>query len=245
MIDSLSSLNTSGNYIRIPRVLPKVKYERLIKLADNYLTNPTSRPIYISNVKELGSTPLERYKASGVHVLLEAAQPWLEKQIGREWLVLSGKVLLRRTWPIKEAKARALGHNASNLTWHQDSNSKHGNRPMIVLMTALQDGAGSKRPGLSILEAPVDKFEGIYGYQGKKIEELERSIGVKYGEIRTVTPILNSGELLIFNGLTFHRTFSNETMESHRDALLVRIIKPEDRGNFPEGPHLMISTKSK
>ena len=48
------------------------------------------------------------------------------------------------------------------------------------------------------------------------------------------------GDLLIFNGLTFHRTFSNQFMNKSRDALLVRIVKPEDAKKFAKGPHLII-----
>ena len=44
--------------------------------------------------------------------------------------------------------------------------------------------------------------------------------------------ILNRGDLLIFDGLTFHRTYSTEKMTGHRDALLVRLVKPQDRHNF-------------
>ena len=62
----------------------------------------------------------------------------------------------------------------------------------------------------------------------------------RYGELKVKTPVLDAGDLLIFNGLTFHRTFSVESMKKHRDALLVRLIRPEDRKNFPDAKHYVV-----
>lgn len=171
--------------------------------------------------------------------MLKAAEPILRKHIGENWLILEEKSLLRRTWPLSKDESNALGHNASNLTWHQDSNPKQQDREMVVLMTILQDGGGITRPGLSILNTPVEHFEGIYGYEGHRVDTFEQSILQRYGKLQMTSPAINAGDLLIFNGLTFHRTYSNSAMKYHRDGLLVRIIKPEDRGNFPDGNHLL------
>lgn len=233
------SLKTGEHHV-LRAVLPLAKRQRLQALADQQLQDRSSRPLYIAQQEALGHTPIQRYRAAGVHALLAAAAPWLHAYLGEQWLVLGGKVLLRRTWPLSEEEARGLGHNASNLVWHQDSNASHGARPMVVLMTCLQDGSGSTVPGLSLLEAPVSEFFGMFGYEGNRVPAFERQIAERFGELRMVTPVLNAGDLLLFDGLTFHRTASNGTMTGHRDALLIRVVRPEDAMHFPPGPHLQL-----
>jgi len=226
--------------VRIPAVLPRPKLERLRQLANQHLSAPGQRPLRLADQPALGSSPEERYRSAGVHALLAAARPWLDATLGPRWLVLAGKVLLRRTWPLAEEMARGLGHNANNLVWHQDSNSRHGGRPMVVLMTTLQDGTGAVVPGLTLLEAPVKRFEGIFGYEGGRVAQFERQMAEQFGELRTVTPVLSAGELLLFDGLTFHRTAAHEAMDGHRDGFLVRVVRPEHAAHFEPGPHLLV-----
>lgn len=230
----------TGSHQVLRGVLPAAKRDRLQVLADQQLQSRHDRPIYIAQQEALGASALQRYQAAGVHCLLEAAEPWLRDLLGERWLVLAGKVLLRRTWPLAEEEARGLGHNASNLTWHQDSNARHGSSPMAVLMTVLQDGAGASRPGLSVLEAPVRRFEGVFGYEGSRVDSFERCMAERHGGLRMFTPLLNAGDVLLFDGLTFHRTYAHGAMEAHRDALLVRVVRPNDAQHFPAGPHWLI-----
>jgi hypothetical protein len=230
----------TGQHVRLPGVLPLPKLQRLRRLADLHLNRPGDRPLRLADQAALGASPEERYRAAGVQALLAAARPWLDATIGPRWLVLAGKVLLRRTWPLEESEARALGHNANNLVWHQDSNSRHGHRPMVVLMTTLQDGSGSVVPGLTLLEAPVRQFEGMFGYEGARVDKFKRQMAQQFGELRTVTPVLSAGELLLFDGLTFHRTVSNAAMDGPRDGFLVRVVRPEDAAHFEAGPHLLM-----
>ena len=226
----------TGEHVALPNILPDKYLKRLQNVASR-LNNIESR---LCLEKDLGENTAERYTAAGINIILQEAKPWIKTIIGKDWLILTNKVLLRRTWPIGEVDARKLGHNASNLTWHQDSNYKHGSNPMVVMMVVLQNGAGLTRPGLSILESYTNQFEGIFGYEGNKVDQFEQMILERHGEVRIANPILNSGDLLIFNGLTFHRTFANQTMNAHRDALLIRIVRPKDAGNFPGAPHMMI-----
>ena len=229
----------TGQYVILNNALPQTNMKKL-KAVSSKLVGLKSAPIYIAQEKLLGANILERYNAAGVNAILERAAPWLEATIGKRWLILANKVLLRRTWPISESHAQTLGHNASNLTWHQDSNYKHGSSPMMVVMASLDDGAARTRPGLSILELATNKFEGVFGYEGDRTAEFKEKIVREHGKFKAANPELNSGDLLIFNGLTFHRTFANQDMRSHRDALLVRVIRPEDAKNFPKAPHLTV-----
>ena len=230
---------TTGKYTIIKRALPSQQLGKLELIASK-LNKANKKPIYIAAEDMLGTNAVERYKTAGIDMLIKKAEPVIKELLGKEWLILTNKVLLRRTWPLSEKESRQLGHNASNLTWHQDSNFKHQGKPMVVLMTPLQDQAGLTRPGLSILDLPTDEFLGVRGYEGDRVEEFEECMKQKYGELKIKTPILDAGDLLIFNGLTFHRTFSKETMKEHRDALLVRLIRPEDGKNFPEAKHYAV-----
>ena len=229
----------TGQHMIIKQALPDEYIEKLESLTER-LCSIKSRPIYISEEKSLGRNKIERYESAGLRKLFEKAKPLIRDIIGKDWMIITNKVLLRRTWPISEQEARQLGHNASNLTWHQDSNNKHQNKPMVVLMVSLQDGAGEKRPGLSILEARTEQFEGIFGYEGSRVEEFERRMKIRHGELSIKTPKVNRGDLIIFDGLTFHRTYSTQEMKSHRDALLIRLIRPEDKNNFAAGNHCMV-----
>ena len=240
--DSHSDLKT-GEYIVVNNVLPKIKIDRLTQLAGQKFNNEESRPIYIHQEESLGKDIETRYRAAGVHVILQHAAPWLNHLIGPEWLILSNKVLLRRTWPLSEHQSRSLGHNASNLTWHQDSNPRHNDCPMLVMMVVLQNRSGVSRPGLSILKTPIHEFQGVYGYEGGRVDEFERRIKQECGQLYIATPELNAGDLLIFNGLTFHRTYAHQAMKEHRDALLVRVVQPKHQQNFPKGIHWTIHSK--
>ena len=232
---------TTGEHIVLRNVLPEINIEKL-KAVTAKLKDLEHRPIYIAKERLLGENTLKRYESAGVSIILERAAPWIKTIIGERWLILTNKVLLRRTWPMNEKKARELQHNASNLTWHQDSNIMHADKPMVVLMIPLQDGAGSICPGISILKSSTNRFEEIYGYEGHRVDEFEKKIYQRDKEFIVKNPILNSGDLLMFNGLTFHRTSSNQAMKSHRDALLIRIVRPIDAENFPKGDHLIIKT---
>lgn len=229
----------TGKYAIIKKALPEANIKQLRRLSRN-LMGINSRPVYIANERMLGNNMSERYSNAGIPSVLKTGKPWIQAMIGKKCLILTNKVLLRRTWPISESRARNLGHNASNLTWHQDSNHKHGDKPMVVMMISLHDGAGSRCPGLSILKSPTNYFQGVFGYEGNRVEEFEQAMLDQQGSFKTEIPDLNSGDMLIFNGLTFHRTFSHESMKSHRDALLIRIIKPEDAENFPDNSHMII-----
>lgn len=211
------------------------------ELANEKLKHKESRPIFINMENSLGRDLQTKYINCGMEQILESAKEILLENIGKEWLILTNKSLIRRTWPLSEEASLELRHNASNLTWHQDSNPKHQELPMVVLMVTLQDDCGGVRPGLSIINKEFKEFKGIYGYQGNKVKKFEENIKDEDGNIKRSTPLMNSGDLLIFNGLTFHRTYSTSKMKKKRDAFLIRVIKPEHESNFPKENNVIIS----
>lgn len=225
----------------IKNALPIKCIDRLKKLS-NKLTEKKSRPIFVVKQQELGQIPEERYTNTGIQAAIKKAEPILKTNLGNHIVILSNKVLLRRTWPMSEDESKGIRHNASNLAWHQDSNPKHNDKPMVVIMISLDKGFGESRPGISILKTRARNFEGIYGYQGDMIERFEKKVK-DYEGVETLpaeNPVLDIGEMVVFNGLTFHRTFSTKGMVGTRDALLIRAVRWTERKNFPEGPHLIV-----
>ncbi len=233
----------TGQYITIEKSLPEIKIQRLLRIADQRFKKVSDRPLYIADEITLGDSVEKRHQLSGALAMLKKAKNLLQTNIGDEIAIIRQKTLLRRTWPMSEDHSRKLGHNASNLTWHQDSNPKHGNRAMIVLMASLQDGFGEQIPGLSIHNLEVNSFKGIYGYDGKKVEIFEKQAKEVDKNSQIKRPRLNRGDMIIFDGLTFHRTYATETMTSPRDALLVRVVKPKDTQNFGELQHIKLNIK--
>ena len=229
---------SNGKYSILRGVLHETQLNILRSLANKKLKTKKTPPIYICDQDILGKDSIERYRNACLKKLLKSCHPWIKNNIGEQWLILSHKFLLRRTWPLSEDTARSMGHNASNLTWHQDSNPQHKSNPMVVIMAFLQNNAGDSRPGISIIDANTETFEGVYGYEGNRVDELENKIIKDHGELRIQSPLTHAGDVILFNGLTFHRTFSNSKMTKHRDALLLRIVNPKHVANFPSGPHL-------
>jgi ectoine hydroxylase-related dioxygenase (phytanoyl-CoA dioxygenase family) len=86
----------------------------------------------------------------------------------------------------------------------------------------------------------VRQFEGVFGYEGSRVESFERAMAERFDGLRVVTPLLNAGDLLLFDGLTFHRTYAHAAMDGHRDALLVRVVRPEHASHFAAGPHWLL-----
>ena len=233
----------TGEHLTIRGLLREEHINKIKEIANKKLVSKDSRPFYIAHESGLGNSLIERYKSAGVINALKKCTSIINEEIGREWLILENKVLVRRTWPMSKYSAEKLESNASNLTWHQDTNEKHQAKAMIVLMCSLDNSFSIERPGLQLIDAAVKRFRGIYGYEGGKVAQCEKEIMQEHGVLKTVVPTLDKGDGIIFNGLTFHRTYSNEEMTGTRDALLIRIIRPCDRENFPKGEHITIKIK--
>ena len=226
-------------------MLDRRSVKELKNLADQKLLNEKARPLYIAKEKALGSTIIERYEKAGITSAIGKCSKIITREIGDKWLILENKVLVRRTWPMSKIKSESINSNASNLTWHQDTNERHQDKHMVVILCSLDDNFGIDKPGLQIMNNETNRFEGIFGYEGHKVSKFEREIMQRQGVLKLEIPSLDKGDGIIFNGLTFHRTYSNEKMIHPRDALLIRIIKPQDASNFEAGRHLVIKERKK
>ena len=162
----------TGSHLTIRQLLGDDHINKIKTLANKKLISKDSRPFYIAHENEFGDSIIERYKSTGVINAIKKCTDIISKEIGREWLVLENKVLVRRTWPMSKYKSEKLESNASNLTWHQDTNEKHQAKAMIVLMCGLDDGFSIDRPGLQLIDADVKTFRGIYGYEGGKLRNV-------------------------------------------------------------------------
>ena len=230
----------TGEHIVIKNILGRDNVENLKKIADAKFKTEKELPFVISKQKHLGANIRERYENAGVLRAIAKCSDILKREIGKELLITGNKSLVRRTWPMGDHKSKSIKTNASNLTWHQDTNQKHQDKAMIVIMCNLDETFGIDRPGLQLINADTKEFKGYFGYEGHKTSTVEKEILREHGVLKIEAPLLGKGDGLIFNGLTFHRTYSNEDMEKTRDALLIRIVKPCDEDNFDSGDHLTI-----
>lgn len=235
----------TGKYLITKSILDRENVKKLKELADQKLLHENTRPLYIAKEKSMGNSIIERYENAGITSALGKCSKIITREIGNKWLILENKVLLRRTWPMSKIKSEKINNNASNLTWHQDSNKRHRDKQMVVILCSLDDNFGIDKPGVQIMDTETNKFEGIYGYEGHKVWKFEREIMQRHGVLKLEMPTLDKGDGIIFNGLTFHRTYSTENMNYPRDALLIRIINPKDAKNFEAGQHLVIKKQQR
>jgi len=143
--------------------------------------------------------------------------------------LLMNRCLIRRTYSDGEWSERF--RNSNNQHWHQDSNPLFGNRPMLTVWVPLHDGAGRSRPGIEISDLVVPEFSAVYGDGTESIEEILSYY--KKPTQQAFIPTVPAGDAIAFNGLTFHRTAVRQNMRGHRDVLLLRVCRSDDRSYFP------------
>ena len=127
-----------------------------------------------------------------------------------------------------------IGFDTSHLPWHQDGFNVRGDFQIVNCWVPLSSGEiGSVAPGIELLShrpsdvlplesAPVS---GNYGFlepdiqQFRKIEKWSRKLAVR----------LRRGDVLLFDKLTFHRTYSLPEMTERRVSAELRFL-----GDRPE-----------
>jgi len=148
---------------------------------------------------------------------------------GDEYVILMNRCLLRRTYA-KRGNGSTL-KNRNNQHWHQDSNILFQNRPMLTIWVPLQEGAGTSIPGIEIADTNIDQFLPVLGDGEENLERicLESASSNQSSAVACV----GAGGCVVFNGLTFHRTYTTIKMAGFRDALLVRICPKIHASYFP------------
>jgi hypothetical protein len=101
---------------------------------------------------------------------------------------------------------------------------------MLTLWIPLQDRSGLTRPGLQIIDSPVSYFSIEHGDSSPDIFPFLSQL---FPDSRIVSIQASAGDCIVFNGLTFHQTFTTSAMTEHRDALLIRVLDKESAHRFP------------
>ena len=102
---------------------------------------------------------------------------------------------------------------------------------MVTLWIPLQDGAGRSCPGLETSSVPAQFFSTVCGDSTPEHQQVCQEHGVEAAEITMIG--VERGDGAAFNGMTYHRTGLHPGMQSHRDALLLRLCSARDAASFP------------
>ena len=141
--------------------------------------------------------------------------------------VIENRCMLRRTYCTRPNRYS----NANNQLWHQDSNEIFRDRPMLTFWVPLQEGCGSDKPSLEFLNLANIPFNHILGNNSSKMDL------VKHYQPKNLSTFIidnvRAGDAVVFNGLTFHQTYTRPNMTQSRDALVIRICDPDDEEHFP------------
>ena len=145
------------------------------------------------------------------------------------YAVLMNRCLLRRTYA---SSSHGLAvKNRNNQAWHQDSSAQFLSRPMLTFWIPLQDQAGTLIPGIETANVTVDRFLPSFGDGVECLQDIFDGRGQFV--VETMVPSVEAGGCVVFNGLTFHRTYVASHMAGFRDALLIRISPASHSSHFP------------
>ena len=218
----------TGEWLHIKAVLDPQTVQSLNAICNNHLAQRGTPPKRLQAVVKHSALLKARVELQMIEIIKRLAEK-IRPAPNDTLTILGARTLLRRTYPISSPQANSAG-NIHNQSWHQDSNPMFGSRPLLTLWIPLQPDSGISRPGIRVMKVPVSRFYADIGdgYNGA-IAELSQH----YGTIAVETPLVNAGDAVIFNGLTFHETFSTTEMTHHRDALLVRVVRTQEAKHFP------------
>ncbi len=218
----------TGSWIHIKKVLAAIIVKELSVFCDQCFQNPGTPPRRLQTIAEDQESAMV-FAKFGVVALLKNLAREVQPSLGQSLTILTKRTFLRRTYPVY-IKYKDPLKNIHNQNWHQDSNPAFGDRPMLTIWIPLQSESGISRPGLSIMKAPINRFHPDLGDGCEKAKvELEQELG----EVEIETPLVDAGDAIVFNGLTFHQTFSTNKMLHHRDALVIRIVRSHEARYFP------------
>jgi hypothetical protein len=228
-ISDYSFINpATGNWMHIKKALSASTIKELSVICDQCFPSPgiPPRPLQTSAA---GQEAAEFLAKLGIMDLLQTIAREVQPDLGHSLTILGARTLLRRTYPIR-IEYKDPSRNMHNQDWHQDSNPAFGTRPMLTVWIPLQSESGISRPGISIMKAPINRFHPDFGDGCVNAKaELEEELG----DVEIETPLVDAGDAVVFNGLTFHQTFATEEMLHHRDVLLIRIVRSHEAGYFP------------
>lgn len=224
-----AQLLDSGCYGLVDDAITAADSAVLRQFCDQHFHQPGLPPVALLQLEEpLRTHALDLAVAMGGQALRQFVSEG-HPLSDQPFVLLMNRCLLRRTYP-PQSWSEALRNN-NNQHWHQDSNPMFGVRPMLTLWVPLQQGAGSCCPGLETSSVPADFFSIRSGDSTPDHDAVCVEHGVDEATVTLLTVPL--GQAAGFNGLTYHRTALREGMDSHRDALLLRVCPQTEARWFP------------
>ena len=174
--------------------------------------------------------------------------------LGTSISVVVDKIRLRcSSYPQLPSALEVHPAAASYFGWHQDSNHKYGDRPMLVAWIPLESDCGITKPSITILAD--ENSNSSYNYKLNQwrlrssnlpipsLDDLSAYYSISNESL--ITPTCNLGDILVFNGMTFHCTSTSSKFVSGRYALILRFI-PSSCENLGYGQkyyrHLLVPT---
>ena len=217
----------TGTYKVYRSILDSPKLDSLIDISESYHQDSRQPPLSLDSSFSKGT----EFNLDLITGILRNLLSFSEVNLldHKRFTVLSQRCFLRRTFP---GEFNPIKHgNINNQMWHQDSNRLFGSRPMVTLWIPLQNGTAHCRPGLQISGLTPSIFNHRFG---DSCSESDLRSYYNVNDIKSAVPSdLQAGDCLIFNGLTFHQTYSSDSMNQFRDVLLIRFCAKCDANFFP------------
>lgn len=169
---------------------------------------------------------------------IESVKPDLVLSLGVRCSLVLDKLSIRRTKPnggISLEAATAV--KSPYFGWHQDSNPIYKEKSMFVMWIPLEDDCGIDRPSISILKSKVAsrtyntelnswRFDG--SQDSTSDNEILNYYHGKSSDFHDVK--CNLGDIVVFDGLTFHKSSSSPDMVLSRSAIVARFIPTDFEG---------------
>ena len=166
---------------------------------------------------------------------IESVKPNLISSLGISCSLVLDKLSIRRTKPnIGNSLEVASAVKRPYFGWHQDSNPIYKEKPMFVMWIPLEDDCGVNRPSISILKSKAANQSyntklNSWRFDGSRNSTSDNDILNYYHtnshDLHDVK--CNLGDIVIFDGLTFHKSSSSPGMVLSRSAIVARFIPTE------------------
>jgi len=169
-------LIATGQYCTLENAVDTNTIVRLREICNHGLSKPGHPPVSIPDLEESDRSFMQRLAKRIARQALAACDVNNESINQGDYTLLMSRCLLRRTYSpdiwLEEYR------NKNNQHWHQDSNFLFGSRPMLTIWIALQEGAGSLKPGLELSTLPALEFSVSYGDCAERIEDVATAYGI-------------------------------------------------------------------
>ncbi len=217
----------------IEHLLSDETVQRLAFLYQSQVSKQANKPLCLINFLEEQDSRFENLIINVAKDVMSVLN--LRGFCNKEWVeseplvILMNRCLIRRTYSL--TSGGLVSRNGNNQAWHQDSNILFQDKPLITIWIPLQEHSGIRIPGIEVANIRLNHFSPVYGDGVDSLGEL--LCEYQLDPYTTTTPIVRAGGAVVFNGLSFHRTYTNSKMAGHRDAFLIRVCPLSHSQSFP------------